>query len=496
MKIKKFITLIIILSIGLVPTLILTFLPYTATSATVDGIERSVSAPFQQVKTFQVQFTAGQSYTITFTESGWESLKTIVSDSPYFITGNQVTGTSGGPIDLTQRIIYNATRTGTHYLQISTDDMLGFISLTIRVSAGIVGGATGAITDVSNVLYPILMLLPVVIAALIGIVVIVKWDRLAKINFTPKFSGRYSSSGVRTRRRSLYVRKPSMDVGTDIEIKRQFEYMSGFVRVKTKISNNSSYVITNVRFQLELSEAFVLRRVEPDYKVKADEVQLGEISPNTEKTIGFTVEPQICGKEKFYGNLEYRDHLGTPKVLTMRPIEVEVVCPLFFTEVEANVAKLTNLIRTKLKKSDERCYAIPTGLDPSLAFTILRDTIERHHVKFVSEDIDKDPTFEGHAWYYGKSKVHELDFVIQVVVSETSKSMKVMVDCGDDVALTGFLSEIGRQMRKGILKSGAITTIGDLKALRCPSCAGPLEKFPDPGKTVTCGYCNFKVTFF
>ncbi|NHI91780.1 MAG: hypothetical protein EAX96_04705 [Candidatus Lokiarchaeota archaeon] len=495
MKKKKVIVFIIILSFGLIPTIFLSFIPIATRSVSVDGVEREVTV-LGSVMMFKVQFTAGENYTIEYTTMGSKSVTTRISDSFYFITGKEITGTSSsGMFDITQRMQYTAQKTGTYYIRFSNDYLFLLGSFTIKVTLGAAGANTGTVTDIIDVSYPIIMLLPVIITAIIGILVVKFWDSLAfKLNPTP--TTRKTSNTSTGRRESFYAGKSLSRVGKNIEIKRQFEHLSGFIRVKVKISNNSSYVITNVRFQLELSEAFILRRVEPDYEMKADELQIGEINSNSEKTIGFTIEPQICGREKLYGNLEYRDHTGVPKVESMSPIEVEVVCPLFFTEEEANVAKLTNLIRTKLRKSDERCYAIPKGLEPSLAFTILRDTIERHHVKFVSEDIHEKPTFEAHAWYYGKSKVHELDFVIQVIVSESSQSMKIIVDCGNNVALTGFLSELGRQMRNGILESGAITSIGDLKALRCPACAAPLSKFPKPGETVTCGYCNYNVTFF
>lgn len=273
-------------------------------------------------------------------------------------------------------------------------------------------------------------------------------------------------------------------------LKRQFEYLSGFVRVKVKISNLTNFVITNAKFDLQIPKSFVFRKVEPDYPKEGDEIVIGNIAPQSEKTIAYTLEPLICGNEKLYGNLEFIDYKGTPEVMPMRPLNVEVICPLFFTDEDANIAKLNNLINYQLHKRDERCYCIPEKLSPQEAYNIVKEVIGRHHLKFISENINEEKSFEATAWYYGKTKIHKKDFVIQGIVSENCQSMKIFVACDNDTELTGFLSELGSDMRHKILRTGAVSSEDALRALRCPCCAAPLDRFPKANESMKCSYCD------
>ena len=63
----------------------------------------------------------------------------------------------------------------------------------------------------------------------------------------------------------------------------------------------------------------------------------------------------------------------------------------------------------------------------------------------------------------------------------------------ETVQLVGLLAELGANLRKKILETGIIRSEGELKALRCPSCAGPLEHYPKPGETIRCPWCEFLI---
>ncbi len=284
-----------------------------------------------------------------------------------------------------------------------------------------------------------------------------------------------------------------IDLPDGISIKRQFEYFSGFIRIKVKSLDNGKYIMSRTRLKLDVPESLIIRKIEPAYPREENEVEIGSIPPSSEKTVSYILEPMICGKEKVYGVLECLDHKGAPKIVPMSPLEVEVICPLLFTEEEVNIAKLNNLITHKLHNQDERCYGIPEGLTPNRALGIIKNIIQRHHVKFVSETIDDNP-FEAKLWYYGKSKVHQREFVVQGIISQKSNLMKIIVSCEEEVELIGLLSELGNDMRKELLRSGIIDSEDLLRALRCPDCAGPLDKCPLPNESITCPYCGASVS--
>ena len=475
---KRFIPLILLVGIGSIVLTVLAVVPFAITS-NLSLDTNWTSQMMIQDTIFRVQVQPGANYTIYTDTTFDESFSVQLSDSPYFLTGKQVSTPNG----LKERILIFQANTSIYYILIKKGFMpLSF--LTLRVQTGISGTDTGT-TDFMDPTYMVIMLLPFIILTVIGTVLCLAWNKLAE-----KISNAFKYEAPKYTR-TIKVKKVSKD---PVSIKRQFEYFSGFVRVKVKISNNSSYIITKVEFELEFPKSFQLRKIEPSYRLKGNEIDLDEIPPRSEKTVGFTLEPLICGTENIYGHLEYLDYRGNPKVMAMNPLEVKVVCPLFFTEEEANVAKLTNLITYKLKKNDERSYALPSALKPKEAYDIIKRVVQKHHVKFVSESVQKDPTFEAHAWYYAKTKIKQQDFVIQVIVSEEYHSMKIMVDCDSEISLTGFLSEVGSAVRRKILREGLIKVEDDLVALRCPACAAPLDKLPKNGETMKCSFCGHLIT--
>ena len=287
---------------------------------------------------------------------------------------------------------------------------------------------------------------------------------------------------------------PPPEADRVIGIKRQYEYFGGFVRVKVKVENNTNNVISEVKLMFDLPKAFKLMSIQPQHDMLGDTILLGTLQPLSSKTLALTLEPLICGDEKIHGSIRYIDKDGNLLFVSMNDLAIKVTCPLFFTEEDANIARLKNLKERVLDKKDERSYAIPNGLDFSKAATIIKEVIGMHDVKLVFEEIRTSPKFFANVWYFGRTKIKKNEFVIEGTVSEQNNSIKIAVACMETLQLVGLLAELGSNLRKKILETGIIRTEGELKALRCPACAGPLNHYPsEPGETVRCPWCEFLI---
>ncbi|MHA1798250.1 MAG: hypothetical protein ACTSVY_07345 [Candidatus Helarchaeota archaeon] len=278
-----------------------------------------------------------------------------------------------------------------------------------------------------------------------------------------------------------------------VELKRQYEFYGGFIRVKLKIENNINFVISDVKFMFEIPQSLKLMSIEPRYEMEGDTIKLQTIPPSTGKTISFILEPLICGDEIIRGSIRYLDNTGKQQFLSMDDLKIKITCPLFFTDESANIARLKNLKEKKLDKQDERSYLIPEGLEFEKTLVILKEVIGKHDVKLVFEDVKAQPTFNANLWYFGRTKVKKREFVIEGVVSEQKNSIKIVVSCSDTDQLVGLLAELGANLREKILQTGFIKNESELKALRCPACAGPLDHYPKPGETVRCPWCEFLI---
>ena len=275
-----------------------------------------------------------------------------------------------------------------------------------------------------------------------------------------------------------------------IIIRRYHEHKGGFVNLKVRFLNKTDFMLSKVRYKLEVPQSYKLHNLSPKKLAKGNMIEFKDLPPKDEKTANYVLEPLICGKERFYGNLEFLDHEGNLGIIAMKDLNINVICPLFFTEEDANIARLKNLMNYKLRAQDERGYLLLKNLEPNKAFNIMKNVIKKHHVKFISEMIDKEEGYEAHAWFYGKSKVKKEDFVIQAIISKENEWMKIKVACEDEPELTGFLSELGSNFKREIVKIGLIKDEFELISMRCPECSAPLDKYPRIGQTLECQYCN------
>lgn len=289
--------------------------------------------------------------------------------------------------------------------------------------------------------------------------------------------------------------QPIPEKKLDVSVKRQFEHIGGLLRIKAKVSNETSNVITEAQLRFDIPlKPFHLMKIEPEYKTEGTTVFIPVIQPNTSKSVSYMLEPLVCGKDKIYGNLQYLDASGQPQIVQINPLEVNVVCPLFFTEEEANVAKLNNLLQTRLNVRDERSYIIPDNLASNRAYSIVKSVISKHDVKLVFEDVHEEVgSYRADSWWFGKTKVTKSDFIITGNVNEENRSMKVVVACEREEQLTGLLSEMGKVLRETTMGEAGLGSESELKSLRCPTCAGPLETSPLAGKVTFCPHCQQKI---
>jgi len=163
---------------------------------------------------------------------------------------------------------------------------------------------------------------------------------------------------------------------TDLKILRETENFRGFVRIKIGIVNDTGAVITDCRLRLIL-DTNVLRfdRVEPSYITRGEEIELGNINHREKKTVAVYLDPMMCTTTTVDAVLTYRDIQGSIQTEKMRPKEINVVCPIFFTQDVANIAMLKNLVSNVLRQQDSKIFNIPRGLPPQEAFETAKSAV-------------------------------------------------------------------------------------------------------------------------
>jgi hypothetical protein len=120
-------------------------------------------------------------------------------------------------------------------------------------------------------------------------------------------------------------------------------------------------------------------RCEPEYPEKKGKILLGNISPNSDRTIAFYLDPLICAKEGTDINCRvfYKDAYGRSDFVQMEPLKIKVICPIFRTEHDINIGRLKELI-LGFSFHDSKVYTIPKRVEIPDLLRTCRDVVLLH----------------------------------------------------------------------------------------------------------------------
>ncbi len=280
-----------------------------------------------------------------------------------------------------------------------------------------------------------------------------------------------------------------------MEVRRQYEYMGGKIRLKVKVVNTSKVGLLRIQCMLNIPDSFRLLRVEPsDYSAEGSAVKLQDLLPKEEKSVAFVLEPMICGKEQLSGTVSGVDAAGGPFAMSIAPLEVEVRCPLFATPEEANLP-LVKKMALDLPVKSERVFYLPETLAPATAFELAKSAISERDVRFVGsvtgENRKGGDPFDESAWFYGTTKVEKRRYVLSAAVSEKDRVIRLATTCDDEAGCTGFLAETGAAVRRELVRRGAFESEKDVIELVCERCGATLPSAPMLDHDVRCPECQW-----
>jgi len=244
------------------------------------------------------------------------------------------------------------------------------------------------------------------------------------------------------------------------KIIRESEFFGGCIRVKISVKNTSGLVIADATLELESDDRILhFDRCEPEYPEKKGKILLGNLDPNTDRTIALYLDPLICAKEGTNVNCRvfYKDAYGNSDMVQMEPLKIKVICPIFRTERDINIGRLKELV-SGLSFHDSKVYTIPKRVEPAELLGTCRDVVLLHDVRHIKTFKTTDEiTYE--AWYYGKTKVTKKDLVIKCCLRRDTESIEVFAAGDDPSDITGLLAEIGRNLAKEFERLGKMQPV-------------------------------------
>ena len=236
-----------------------------------------------------------------------------------------------------------------------------------------------------------------------------------------------------------------------VKMLSEVEFFQGFVRLKVAVRNDTKTVITNATTDIAYdSNVLRVERIQPEYPVVGTKVTIGTIGPREKKTVAYYLDPLICQESDIDGTTSYKDAGGDFHTVTMKRRRADIVCPIFFTEENANTAVLKRLINEELGESDSKMFTIPKKLPPADAFALGKEVVRGHDVRFVREFIEAEEgqPLHAEAWFYGVTKVKKDKMVIRTSIWEERNTIEFYVASGRIEAITGLLAELGQNLNK------------------------------------------------
>ncbi|NIS18730.1 MAG: hypothetical protein GWN39_02010 [Thermoplasmata archaeon] len=129
----------------------------------------------------------------------------------------------------------------------------------------------------------------------------------------------------------------------------------------------------------------------------------------------------------------------------MKRRHATVVCPVFFTAMNANKAMLRRLVKEKLHATDLRVYRYPKSL-PAYEVLLIAKGALGEDVQLVREYITRGPPYEAEVWYYAQTKVKGYEFVIRIGVMEDKGILEIFAASTSMEPITGLLAEFRREL--------------------------------------------------
>ena len=286
----------------------------------------------------------------------------------------------------------------------------------------------------------------------------------------------------------------------ELQILREFEYISGQVRFKVGVVNLSPGVLTNIKIDFTIPDALKWITYEPiSYRRKSDSIIIPKLSLNEKKSVNLYLEPISCMNGPINAFVSYFTALDEPRAIIMRPKIIGITCPIFFTEEEANLARVESLYM-QLSHKDKKILPIHKDQDLQKIFTLLLKVGGSHQIKLVSKDFSVEDRI-GKILFYGLTKVKKQKMVIMFLLRGDEQTIELIIAGDNEETITALLAEIENQLRVIFTKEKIIKSGDKFHEMKtsvilgyCPFCGANFDRAQQEefikGENITCEYCD------
>jgi len=284
-----------------------------------------------------------------------------------------------------------------------------------------------------------------------------------------------------------------------VSIIREYEFIGGQVRFKVGLINNTRNPLTNFKITFDIPDALKWFMHEPKYERKGDSIHIPKLGVKEKKAVSLYLEPINCMTSSINATVGFFDAKDRPQAVIMKPKKISITCPLFFTEKEANLARVKRLHKT-LNHRDMKILPIINIEKIALIYNSAIDMLGKYDIKLIYKDFSEQEDF-GEAWFYGITKVKKNKIVTNLILDGENHILELEVSGDSEEQITAFLAEIGEKIREQLIQLNIITEndkFFDIRTMistgECPFCGSPISEeqvqIYQSGQSITCKYCQ------
>jgi len=287
-----------------------------------------------------------------------------------------------------------------------------------------------------------------------------------------------------------------------ISLVREYEFIGGQIRFKLGLVNNTNYSLTNFRITFDLPKSLKWILHEPNYERKGDSILIPKLGAKEKKAVSLYLEPLNCMESHINATVSFFDAKDRPYAIPMKPKMVTISCPIFFTESDANLARVKSL-RRNLTHRDKKVFPIINPEKAHSIFSSILSVLEQFDIKLISKEFFEDDNF-GEAWFFGITKVKKESLVMYILLDGDRKTLEFEVSGNNEEQITAFLAEIGDRVRQKLIDNNIIASEEGFYDMRitilsclCPYCytlisSESVERFCN-GEIIICENCNVNI---
>jgi len=283
---------------------------------------------------------------------------------------------------------------------------------------------------------------------------------------------------------------------------REYEFIGGQVRFKVGLVNNTSTPFTNLKITFNIPKALKWILHEPNYEHKGDSILIPKLGANEKTAVSLYLEPINCMESTLNATVSFFDEKDNPQAITMKPKIISIRCPIFFTETDANIARVKKLHKN-LNHKDSKIFPIVNPEKSSLIFSSILSELGKFDIKLISKEYFEEERF-GEAWYYMITKVKKNQLIAHILLNGENRTLEFEVAGNEEDQITAFLAEIGDRVRNQLVNKKIIPSkelFNDMRIFvlsnKCPYCyeaisEESIQKFLE-GETIKCKNCYGRI---